>query len=87
MCVLQGCAAAHSGRKLRPGEYRDTARQFKRQMKQLGSGSVVAGLRQLQQDEKALAEAARLLEVSPEVRGNATHCNREQVTLKGLVLM
>lgn len=67
MHTLQGAVPAHGCRKLRTGDYRDVARPFKRLAKRLGGGSLAAGVRAMAAEEKALEEAAVLLEVPPKV--------------------
>ena len=66
----QGCVPPQGlgTRRLKAGDYRDVARPLRRLLKRLGSGSAVAGLRQVQESEKAAAEVAQLLGVEPQVR-------------------
>ena len=81
---MQGCLPANAARKLRPGDYRDTARQLKRLLRQLGAGDVVAGLRRLQAEERPLEEVAQVLEVPPGVRQNEKRATYGRIILQAL---
>ena len=61
-----------NGRQLTYGDYRDASRALRRSLKQLGSGALEAGIRQLTVSEAAAEEVASLIGVNAQVR-SLTH--------------
>ena len=57
-----------NGRQLTYGDYRDASRALRRSLKQLGSGALEAGIRQLTASEAAAEEVAALIGVNAQVR-------------------
>lgn len=57
-----------NGRQLTYGDYRDASRALRRSLKQLGSGALEAGIRQLTASEAAAEEVASLIGVNALVR-------------------
>lgn len=53
-------------RRLAYGNYVDTSKPLRRKLKQLGAGSVEAGLRVVRTNEPALTEICSLIDVSPQ---------------------
>lgn len=64
--VLQKCETdtLGNGRQLTYGDYRDASRALRRSLKQLGSGALEAGIRQLTASEAAAEEVASLIGVN-----------------------
>ena len=69
--LLQKCETdtLENGRQLTYGDYRDASRALRRSLKQLGSGALKAGIRQLTASEAAAEEVAALIGVDAQVRG------------------
>ena len=57
-----------NGRQLTYGEYRDASRPLRRSLKQLGSGSLEAGLAFILQHEDAQASISQLIGVDKQVQ-------------------
>jgi len=65
-----------TGRQLSYGAYHDQARPLRRVLKQVGAGSLDAGLAALRADEAALREVAAVVGVDPKARRAASHAGQ-----------
>ena len=62
-----------TGRQLSYGAYHDQARPLRRVLKQVGAGSLEAGLAAVRSDEAALREVAATIAADPKARRAASH--------------